>query len=148
LRHAQLEIEAGERGLGRIERGERTVGDGDQETGHDLLPASHPRSTSGLMQFGGTLPSMSARMLSTTMLAMRSRHSTTPLPRYGVVTTLGIASNAAATLGSCSNTSRPAPAICRFFKACTSAASSTMAPRAVLMRKAVGFIKANSRRPI
>src|SRR5207253_3503071 len=57
--------------------------------------------TSGLMQLGGILPSRIARMLSTTMFAIRSRTSTTPLPRWGVRTTFGILSSAAATLGSC-----------------------------------------------
>ena len=37
LRHAQLGIDARERGLRRIERGKRAVGDGDQGTGHERL---------------------------------------------------------------------------------------------------------------
>ena len=44
--------------------------------------------------------------------------------------------------GSTSNTSSPAPAIRRSSSASTSAASSTRPPRAVLIRKAVGFISA------
>ena len=52
------------------------------------------------------------------------------------------------TLGSCSNTSRPAPAIFLPFSARTSAASSTIAPRAVLIRNAVFFISPSSRAPI
>ena len=37
------------------------------------------------------------------------------------------------------------PAICPSFSAVTSAASSTIGPRAVLIRNAVGFISASSR---
>ena len=52
---------------------------------------------------------------------------------------------APATGGSGSNTSRPAPASRPSASAAASAASSTIGPRAVLMRNAVGFISA--RRP-
>ena len=44
------------------------------------------------------------------------------------------------TLGSCSNTSRPAPAIRRARKARTSAASSTIAPRAFKLMKKTAFL--------
>ena len=72
-------------------------------------------------------------MLSTTTCAISSRSSPTALPRCGVSTTLGILSNSRSTLGSNSNTSRPAPAIPPRANARMSAASSTIGPRAVLM---------------
>ena len=49
------------------------------------------------------------------------------------------------TCGSCSNTSRPAPARSRFCSACTSAFSSITSPREVLTIKACGWIKASRR---
>ena len=61
--------------------------------------------------FGGRRPSSSARMLSTTMFAISSRTSTVALPRCGTITTFFIRFSSGCTLGSCSNTSRPAPAI-------------------------------------
>ncbi len=64
----------------------------------------------------------------------------------GVAITFGARRIAApATGGSGSNTSRPAPASRPSASAAASAASSTIGPRAVLMRNAVGFISA--RRP-
>ena len=63
-------------------------------------------------------------MLSTTIFAIASRTSGVALPRCGVSTTLAISVSALSIFGSCSNTSRPAPAICLFCSARTSAASS------------------------
>ena len=50
--------------------------------------------------------------------------------------------------GSRSNTSRPAPAIQPSFSACTSASSSTTAPREMLMSTAVGFMARSSVSPM
>ena len=55
-------------------------------------------------------------------------------PMCGTSTTLGRSSNSGWILGSCSNTSSPAPAMPRRLSAAASAASSTISPRAVLMR--------------
>ena len=59
----------------------------------------------------------------------------------GVTITLSIFSNGlSGGVGSCSNTSRPAPAISSFRSASISASSSTVPPRQQLMKYAVGFI--------
>src|SRR5262245_50913244 len=143
LRHADVGVEPGlrQRFPDRIERRKWTVGDGDDRAGHGA-------STSGLTMFGGRWPSSTAMMLSTTMFAISSRTSTVALPRCGTITTFFMRLSSGCTLGSCSNTSSPAPAIFLALSARTSAASSTIAPRAVLMRNAVFFIKPSSRAPI
>ena len=70
------------------------------------------------------------------------------LAMCGVSTTLGTVSRSGCTLGSPSNTSRPAAAMRFSRRACASAASSTMPPRAMLTSVAVGFICASSDAPI
>src|SRR5262249_19790064 len=138
--NADFRIEPFERGHGRLERGKHAVGNRDQWPRHG--------NTCGLTQFGGRLPSRKARMLSTTLLAMPSRTSTVALPICGVSTTLASARRSLPTFGSCSNTSRRAPAICFRASARVRATSSTIGPRAVLIKYAVGFISRNSRAPI
>ena len=139
FRHPQFRINSLEGRAGRIERREGAVGDGNHR-GHD--------STSGLTMLGGVRPAMMAMMLSTTALAIASRTSWTALPTCGVSVTLVKRANAGSILGSCSNTSRAAPAMRFSDNAASRAASSMTAPRDVLMRKAVGFMSAISRAPI
>src|SRR5262249_61597605 len=97
LSHFQFGGDALERRARGVERGKRTIGHCDECAAHD-------ESTSGLTMFGGRLPSRTAMMLSTTILAMASRTSTTALPRCGVITTLVRPASAASTCGSFSNT--------------------------------------------
>ena len=68
-----------------------------------------------------------------------------PLPMWGARTTLSMRKRSGSTCGSFSKTSNPAPAICLFFSACTSAISSTTGPRAVFTTMHAGFIIANAR---
>ena len=66
----------------------------------------------------------------------------------GVATKFGSVNSGFSPGGSCSNTSKAAAAGRPPFNAWYSAASSTMPPRAVLMRRAAGFIIASSRAAI
>ena len=69
-------------------------------------------------------------------------------PLCGESTTLGRARNGSPGFnGSSWKTSSPAPAILFCVSASSSASRSTSAPRPVLIRIAVGYIIANSRRP-
>ena len=92
---------------------------------------------------------MMAMMLSTTALAMASRTSTTALPTCGVSVTFVSRSERRVDFGFVfEHVEAGAGDAVSPISAASSAASSTMAPRAVLMRKAVGFISAISRAPI
>ena len=66
----------------------------------------------------------------------------------GRSTTCSIASNSAASAGSCSYTSSPAAASRCVASACTSARSSTTSPRDVLTRIACGRIRASASAPM
>jgi hypothetical protein len=79
---------------------------------------------------------------------MARRVGTEALAMCGVSTTFGTFSKSGCTFGSPSNTSRPAAAMRFSPRAAASAASSTIPPRAMLTRVAVGFISANSAAPI
>ena len=76
------------------------------------------------------------------------KHSSVQHSEWGVTITWSIASSGlSGAIGSCSNTSSAAPAIRRARNASISAASSTMGPRATLMKYAVGRIRANCGAP-
>ena len=79
---------------------------------------------------------------------MAIRPSHVPVPVWGDKTTLSSCNNSDVICGSCSYTSIAAPAISPSFNALTNACSSTCAPRAVLIRYAVGFIILSSFSPI
>jgi len=99
--------------------------------------------TSGFTRLGERLPSSAASRLSAASIAIRRRVSAVALPTWGIKTTFFISSRARETLGSSSKTSRLASAMRPPSRASTSAASSTMFPRAVLIKNAEGFIKAS-----
>src|SRR6266700_2646514 len=79
-------------------------------------------------------------MLSLAIVAINVRLLSDALAMCGRSTTFSMLSNSGSTAGSFSKTSRPAAAIVLLCNARTSAFSSTIGPRAVLMRMAVGFI--------
>ncbi|ABA49248.1 hypothetical protein BURPS1710b_2925 [Burkholderia pseudomallei 1710b] len=109
-------------------------------------------STPGLIGFGGRpargpAPSAAIR-LSAARFAIARRVPSLALAMCGVSTTFGTSSSAGCTLGSPSNTSRPAAAIRFSRSASASAASSTIPPRAMFVSVALGFISASSAAPI
>src|SRR5262245_9608560 len=91
-------------------------------------------------------PAKKSRRFSSALMPIATRVSVVALPRWGSRTTFWKASSPSDTLGSCSYTSRPAPAIRRSLSAAISAASSTTSPRAVLIRNASGRIRASRSR--
>src|SRR3989454_9032076 len=91
----------------------------------------------------GGWPEKKALRFSSARNPIAARVSRVALPRCGSKTTFSIARRSRVICGSRSYTSSAAPAIVPARSAATSAASSTTSPRAVLIRKAVGFIRAN-----
>ena len=143
LRHAQFRIDARQRRLGRIERGKRAVGDGDDGTGHrhstcslfgSGLRTTRP-SRSSLTPMGEAMHcarrafSINRQHLRVhavrRRLAVEQRQDVVDHDVGHLLAHLDgraaevrrehdvrhLASAPASTLGSCSNTSRPAPAI-------------------------------------
>src|SRR5205823_256657 len=91
----------------------------------------------------GAAPEKKALRFSSARRPIATRVSCVALPRWGSNTTFSMVRSSGDTWGSRSNTSRAAPAIRRVLSAATSAASSTISPRAVLIRNAVGFMSAS-----
>ena len=105
-------------------------------------------STSGLTTNSGRRPASASTMLARPVEAMLWKHSSVQHSECGVTITLSIASSGlSGATGSCSNTSSAAPAMRPSRSASISAASSTMGPRATLMKYAVGRICANCGAP-
>src|SRR2546427_3580112 len=96
----------------------------------------------------GGAPAKNALRLSSARRPMAIRVSCVALPRWGSSTAFSIVKRSGVTAGSRSNTSSPAPAMVPCLSAATSAASSTMSPRALLIRNAPRFIKASRRASI
>ena len=129
------------------------VGDHDIELGqvcHCLPPVTRCRRRSALFQHLRIDAIRRRAAVEQRLRYCRPRYSPSgralPSPRCRDAASAPRSSSpcsAGGTFGSCSNTSSPAPAICFFFSARISAFSSMIAPRAVLMMKAVGFIRAN-----
>src|SRR3972149_4886443 len=89
-----------------------------------------------------------ASTCSATSTATRSCASAVEAPRWGVTMTFGWRSSGLSLAGgSGSKTSSAAPAMVPFSSAFSSAASFTRLPRAMLIRRAPGFIFANSAPP-
>src|SRR3989454_2315663 len=128
LRHL-LEVLRGGRGAGGAARG------GGGGRGQEGILGHATRSR-------GAPPSKNALRLSIARMPMATRVSWVALPRCGSRTTCSMVRRSGVTWGSFSYTSSAAPAICLPLSAVTSAASSTMSPRAVLIRNAVGFMSA------
>src|SRR3989454_204110 len=91
----------------------------------------------------GGWPEKKALRFSSARNPIAARVSRVALPRCGSRTTFSIVRSSGVICGSRSYTSSAAPAIVPARNAATRAASSTTSPRAVLIRKAVGFIRAN-----
>src|SRR4029077_19702593 len=127
-------------GLMRPDDVEETVAQEARRAGQ--VPVAHATRSRG------GAPAKNALRLSSARRPMATRVSCVALPRCGSSTTLSIVRRSGVTAGSRSNTSRPAPAIVPCLRAATSAASSTMSPRALLMRNAPRFMRASRRASI
>ena len=93
----------------------------------------------------GGFPARTAAALSRARMPIVSRVASPALAVCGVSTSPGASSSAGLTWGSPSNTSSAAPRIWPVRSASIRAASSTTPPRAVLIRYAVGFHRAQGR---
>jgi L-2,4-diaminobutyrate transaminase len=94
---------------------------------------------------GGRWPSAKVLMLMITFSPIASRPSIVAEPICGNSTTLSRARSRGSIAGSCSKTSRPAPAIARVSSRRRSSSSSTISPRAVFTRIACGCSRRSRR---
>ena len=92
----------------------------------------------------GVLPATKRRMFSSSVSRWRSAMCVEAAATWGVMIAFGIAHSGESTgSGSVSKTSSAAPAIRPACRAATRSASTTIAPRPMLMKYAVGFIASN-----
>src|SRR5437899_9739803 len=96
----------------------------------------------------GRSPARTAATSSATSNATETCASDVDAAMCGVAMKFGIASRGLSPGGSFSNTSHAAPAIRPAWSAASSADSSMIPPRAVLIRRAVGFMRASSGVPM